>query len=221
MKTNLNSQIMATNNKALQSFKRTDFIERLVDYSIFPGRLMHWAIDIYPTVLMFTDSLEANMKRAEKVSTNLAQEMKNQLDEEREHNRIWENFMTSIGINASLANRVNSSNNSVNVLNNWLWTVNSNSNYSIEEGIASIYAVEAVLLPLTRYSLDGILCTARKLSSNADTRWFRIHTEAQEIKHAQKGLAFLGKYDETEKADKILSSISTTQKYFFSTFQSS
>ncbi|MEK6928627.1 MAG: iron-containing redox enzyme family protein [Nanoarchaeota archaeon] len=217
----LQEQIESMNQDTLKDFKVTDFIKRLSDGTINPERFKQWVRNIYPTVIGFTDSLEANMRRAESTMPQLAKKMQNQLVEEREHNRVWENFMVSIGLDYGSINKGYNPNNSMNVLNNWLWSVNSNPNYSIQEGIASIYGVEAVLLPIVEHSLKGITGVARRCSPNSDVKWFQIHTEGEEKEHAKQGLAFLGSYNGSPIAQKIIDSIKTTHRDFLDTVKTS
>lgn len=169
---------------------------------------------ITPTVTLFTEALEANIKRAHLAGLSESIFLSKQLAEEKEHNLIWRDFVRSISLDFDSLRYQGHTHPPITRLNNWLWMVNSNPRYGVGEGIASLYAMKALIIPLAQYLLPSIKVVA---SSKADLRWFELHTCGEELKHVQKGASYLESHP-LEEHERLYTTVKETQDCFAGTF---
>lgn len=204
---------------------KTDFVQSLAEDKLDKNRFHNWVSNISPFVYDFSKGLDANANRAEAFGNQkLAQRLRKRVESETLNGQLWDKLRDSMGFSRNKPDHSYSQEDAVFNLNNWLWIVNSNPSYSIPEGMAAMYGVDAILSPL--FHDDGLMPNIVNMKARyyprASLGWFESWFDDEHERRAREDLQHLAlNYHSSPLASKLYNSARITQQLLVRVFEAS
>jgi len=128
--------------------------------------------------------------------TNPSEEVKMNLEEERSHVRLWENFAEGMGISKKELHDYTPADNTIDAVNHMLSLMGNTT-----EGSAAMFAYEADIPKISVSKIDGL----RKFYgiSDASTLEYFIEHETADIEHVKVWQAMMAKFNAAEETTAL------------------
>jgi len=128
--------------------------------------------------------------------SNPTSEMKANMEDERSHIRLWENFADGMGISKKELHEYTPSDNTINAVNHLLSLMNNPT-----EGSAAMYAYEADIPKISLSKIDGL----RKFYGVTDSSTLEYFTEHEtaDIEHVKVWQAMMSSFNANQEATAL------------------